>query len=84
MRGIHASAFAAAAVARQEERAQMLYEVRYRLNGDEQTMLVEAETAATAVEEVHHRLRVGEEGFELIQITLVDDQAADERVIANE
>lgn len=62
----------------------MLYEVRYRLNGEEQSMLVEAETAATAVEEVHHRLNVGDEGFELIQVTLVDDQSIDERVLANE
>lgn len=62
----------------------MRYEVRYQLNGDEQTMLVEAETAATAVEEVHHRLGIGDEGFELIQVTLIDDQSADERVLANE
>lgn len=46
-------------------------------------MTVEAETAATAVEEVHHRLGIGEEGFELIQISPVDDPSADEQVLAN-
>lgn len=62
----------------------MLYEVRFQIRGEEQSMLVEAETAATAVEEVHQRTGVGEEGFELIQVTLVDDQSAGERVLANQ
>lgn len=59
----------------------MLYDVRYQLNGEEQTMRVEAETAATAVEEVHHRLQIGESGFELIQVTLVEEESLEENVL---
>lgn len=62
----------------------MRYEVRFQIHGDEQSMLVEAETAATAVEEVHQRTGMGDEGFELIQVTLVDDLSADERVLTGQ
>lgn len=61
----------------------MLYEVRFQIRGEEQTLVVEADTAATAVEAVHQQTGVGEEGFELLQVTLVDDESADEPVLAN-
>jgi hypothetical protein len=61
----------------------MQYEVRFQIRGEEQSLVVEAETAATAVEEVHQQTGVGEDGFELIQVTLVDDESADEQVLAN-
>lgn len=62
----------------------MLYDVRFQIRGEEQSMVVEAETAATAVEEVHRQTGVGEEGFELIQVSLVDDESAEEHVLANQ
>lgn len=62
----------------------MLYDVRFQIHGEEQSMVVEAETAATAVEQVHQQTGVGEDGFELIQVSLVDDESAEEQVVANE
>lgn len=55
---------------------EMQYEVRYLLNGEEHTVVVEASSAAAASESVRHQVS-GEgnevEDFELIQVQLLEE-----------
>ncbi len=50
----------------------MQYEVRYLLNSEENTMFVEATSAAAASETVRHKVAGAEDDFELIQVSLVE------------
>lgn len=53
---------------------EMKYEVRYLLNGDENTIYVEATSAAAASESVRHQVSSNEDDdFELIQVQLVEE-----------
>ncbi|HWK80095.1 MAG TPA: hypothetical protein VNP95_04985 [Thermomicrobiales bacterium] len=53
----------------------MKYEVRYLVNGDEQTAVIDAETAASAAQAAQDELtaEAGEGQFELIQVQLIDE-----------
>jgi hypothetical protein len=51
---------------------EMQYEVRYLVNGEENTMFVEATSAAAASEMVRHKVSGPDDDFELIQVSLVD------------
>ena len=52
----------------------MRYEVRYLLNGEEHTIVVEATSAAAASENVRHQVSGGEdEDFELIQVQYLEE-----------
>ncbi|MGC4191908.1 MAG: hypothetical protein QM589_12220 [Thermomicrobiales bacterium] len=53
----------------------MKYEVRYLANGEEQTAIVDAETAAAAAQSAQNELLAepGDEQFELIQVQLIDE-----------
>lgn len=51
---------------------EMQYEVRYLVNGEENTMHVEATSAAAASEMVRHKVSGPDDDFELIQVSLVD------------
>jgi hypothetical protein len=51
---------------------EMQYEVRYLVNGEENTMYVEATSAAAASEMVRHKVSGPDDDFELIQVSLVD------------
>lgn len=61
----------------------MLYNIRFQIQGEEHSMAVTAETAAMAVEEVRRQAGITDDGFELIQISLVDDEPAQEAVLAS-
>lgn len=52
---------------------EMQYEVRYLLNGDENTMYVVATSAAAASESVRHQVSSEDDSFELIQVQLVEE-----------
>jgi len=53
----------------------MKYEVRYLVDGDEHTLSVDAETAASAAQIAQEQLRSesGDDQIELIQVQLMDD-----------
>ena len=52
----------------------MQYEVRYLLNGEEHSLIVEASSAAAASESVRHQVSSNEEDdFELIQVQLTEE-----------
>ncbi|MGN6484556.1 MAG: hypothetical protein ACTHMX_09130 [Thermomicrobiales bacterium] len=53
----------------------MKYEVRYLMNGEEQTAVIDAETAASAAQAAQDELVVesGDSQFELIQVQLIDE-----------
>lgn len=52
----------------------MQYEVRYLLNGEEHTVVVEATSAAAASENVRHQVSGNEdEDFELIQVQYLEE-----------
>ena len=53
----------------------MKYEVRYLVNGDEQTTVIDAETAAEAVQTAQsdQSAESTEGQFELIQVQLIDE-----------
>lgn len=55
----------------------MKYEVRYQRGGDEQTILVDADDAASAAEQAQLREAESQEVFELIQVHFLDDEAAE-------
>lgn len=49
------------------------YEVRYLLNGEEHTLVVEASSAAAASESVRHHVSGEDDDFELIQVHLLEE-----------
>jgi len=51
----------------------MKYEVRYQLGGDEHTILVDAEDAASAAELAQSHDPDSQEVFELIQVHFLED-----------
>lgn len=52
----------------------MQYEVRYLLNGEEHTVVVEATSAAAASESVRHQVSGSEDDdFELIQVQYLEE-----------
>lgn len=51
----------------------MQYEVRYLLNGEERTVVVEASSAAAASESVRHQVSGEDDDFELIQVQLQEE-----------
>ncbi len=57
----------------------MKYEVRYQRGGDEHTILVDADDAASAAEQAQVREAESQEVFELIQVHLLEDEAAEQR-----
>lgn len=52
---------------------EMQYEVRYLLNGEEHTIIVEATSAAGASESVRHQVSGEDDDFELIQVQLLEE-----------
>jgi len=50
------------------------YIVRYQLGGNEQSDTVQADTAASAVQQVEERYLAQEERFELIEVHLIEDE----------
>ncbi len=57
----------------------MKYEVRYQRGGDEHTILVDADDAASAAEQAQVQEAESQEVFELIQVHLLEDEAAEQR-----
>ncbi len=57
----------------------MKYEVRYQRGGDEHTILVDADDAASAAEQAQVQEADSQEVFELIQVHLLEDEAAEQR-----
>lgn len=55
----------------------MKYEIRYIIDGEEQTDTVDVDTAAEAAETVKQRHPAPEESFELIQVLLLEEPEAD-------
>lgn len=51
----------------------MQYEVRYLLNSEEHTIVVEASSAAAASESVRHQVSGEDDDFELIQVQLLEE-----------
>lgn len=54
----------------------MRYEVRYQIGGEERTVEVEAESAATAAQLAQEEHLRSDEIFELLQVHLLDDHVA--------
>ncbi len=55
----------------------MKYEVRYIVDNEEHSVVVDVETAAEAAEEARMKHPEPGENFELIQVHLLDDLAPD-------
>lgn len=55
----------------------MKYEIRYIVEGEEQTEIVDVDTAAEAAETVRQRHPGPEASFELIQVLLLEEPEAD-------
>lgn len=53
---------------------QMQYEVRYLLNGEEHTIVVEATSAAAASETVRNQVSGENDEFELIQVQYLEEK----------
>ncbi len=53
---------------------QMQYEVRYLLNGEEHTIVVEATSAAAASETVRTQVSGENDDFELIQVQYLEEK----------
>lgn len=53
---------------------QMQYEVRYLLNGEEHTIVVEATSAAAASETVRNQVSGENDDFELIQVQYLEEK----------
>lgn len=55
----------------------MKYEIRYMLNSDERDAIVEGESAAEAVDIVRNQQQLDtDDAFELIQVSLIDEEPA--------
>jgi len=54
----------------------MKYEVRYQIGGEERTIEVEADSAASAAKLAQEEHLGSEEVFELLQVHLLDDHVA--------
>lgn len=52
------------------------YEVRYLLNGEEDTLIIDAQSAAAAAELTRHQAAGPGDDFELIQVQLTDDSTS--------
>lgn len=55
----------------------MKYEVRYQRGGDEHTILVDADDAASAAEQAQFQEAESQEVFELIQVHFLEDEPSD-------
>lgn len=62
----------------------MKYEIRYIVDGEEQTDVVDVDTAAEAAETVKQRHPAPEESFELIQVLLLEQPEAEADATATE
>ncbi len=56
----------------------MKYEVRYQRGGDEHTILVDADDAASAAEQAQSHEADSQEVFELIQVHFLEDEAGEQ------
>ena len=56
----------------------MKYEVRFQVAGEDHSQAVEAESAATAASLVQEQFLNSNDAFELIQVTLLEDNIAHE------
>lgn len=54
----------------------MKYEVRYQRGGDEHTILIDADDAASAAEQAQAHEGESQEVFELIQVHLLEEDGA--------
>lgn len=59
----------------------MQYEVRYLLNGEEHTIIIDATSAAAASENVRHQVVRENDDFELIQVQLVDESTEEPQTV---
>lgn len=59
---------------------EMHYEVRYRLNGEEGMLAVEAASAAAASETVRQQMCGENDDYELIQVQLMENESASKSV----
>lgn len=57
------------------------YEVRYLLNGEEHTRLLEANSAAAAQEIVRSQETGEDDDFELIQVQLIEDSPEEPQAV---
>lgn len=55
----------------------MKYEVRYQRGGDDHTILVDADDAASAAEQAQFQEAESQEVFELIQVRFLEDEPSD-------
>lgn len=58
----------------------MRYEVRYQIGGEEHTVEVDVDDAATAAQSVQEQFLESHDVFELIQVQLLDDMPVPETV----
>jgi hypothetical protein len=56
----------------------MRYEVRFRIDGEERTIEVEADSAADAAQQAQEEQFSSDRAFELIQVHLLDDHVAEQ------